>query len=288
MKTKCVVIGAGPAGMSAALYLKRAGVDFIIIDIMPGGELLKIDKIENYLGFSGSGTDLALKMIEQLRNLGVNILKAKVEDVSKKDKFVVKTLHDEIISDTVIVATGRMPTKLGLDGEDELLGKGISYCATCDGAFFRGKDVAVVGGGDAAYSEALYLSEICHKVYVLVRKEARASDILEARVNLKDNIEVMKNTSIVKLNYHDVLESVNLNNGSLNISGIFVAIGGKPNTSFLPEIDMKNGYMLVDENMESSIPGLYGAGDIIVKSFYQVVTAVNDGAVAANSIGKEK
>ena len=151
---KCVIIGAGPAGMSAALYLKRAGIDVLIIEKdIPGGEMLKTNKIENYLGFTEiDGGELALKMNAQLKNLGISIVKDKVLKVSKEDKFKIETEKDMIVADYVIVATGRVPRKLGLEDEDKLLNRGISYCAVCDGAFYRNLDVAVIGGGDSAFA----------------------------------------------------------------------------------------------------------------------------------------
>ena len=163
---KCVIIGAGPAGMSAALYLKRAGIDVLIIEKdIPGGEMLKTNKIENYLGFTEiDGGELALKMSAQLKNLGISIVKDKVLKVYKEDKFKIETEKEHLVADYVIVATGRVPRKLGLEDEDKLLNRGISYCAVCDGAFYRNLDVAVIGGGDSALTEALYLADLCHKV----------------------------------------------------------------------------------------------------------------------------
>ncbi len=289
---KCIVIGAGPAGMSASLYLKRAGIDVLIMEEgVPGGEMLKTDKIENYLGFDSiSGGDLALKMSKQLKNLGISIIKDKVVSVSKKDKFIVKTLNSEYVADYVIVATGRVPLKLGLKGENDLLNRGVSYCATCDGAFYRDEDVAIVGGGDSALTEALYLSDICHKVYVIVRKDLRASEILKNRVKNKDNIVILKNILVNDFVFDDRLTGINLNNGDkLAIKGLFIAIGGKPNLDFLSDlkIDINNGYIKTNEKMESSVKGLYAVGDVRDKDFYQIITAASDGAVAALSIREE-
>lgn len=290
--SKCVIIGAGPAGMNAALYLKRAGIDVVMIEKdVPGGEMLKTNKIENYLGFSEiDGGELALKMSKQVKDLGVTIIKDKVLKVSKKDKFEIEMEKDFISADYVIVATGRTPRKLGLKGEDELLNRGISYCAVCDGAFYRGLDVAVVGGGDSALTEALYLADLCHKVYVLVRKNLRASVILQNRVKNKDNIVVLKNTEVSELDYNDKLSQIVLNNKKMiPVSGMFVAIGGIPNLDFLKglEIEMKNGYIKTDERMESNIKGLYAVGDVRYKDFYQIITAASDGSIAALSIRED-
>lgn len=289
---KCVIIGAGPAGMNAALYLKRAGIEPIIIEKdVPGGEMLKTDKIENYLGFESiSGGELALKMSKQLKDLGVNIIRDKVIKVRYDDKFIVECEKEQYVSDYVIVATGRTPRKLGLRGEEELTGKGISYCAVCDGAFYRGREVAVIGGGDAALTEALYLADLCSKVYVVVRHNLRASDVLQNRVKAKENIIVLKNVNVNELKYDDKLSNVILDDGkTLPVSGMFIAIGGMPELSFLNEIDleMKNGYILTNDKMESNIKGLYAVGDVRYKDYYQIVTAVSDGAVAALAIREE-
>lgn len=289
---KCIIIGAGPAGMNAALYLKRAGIEAIIIEKdVPGGEMLKTNKIENYLGFESiDGGELALKMSKQVKDLGVKIIKDKVLKVIKNDKFVVEMEKEKLEADYVIVATGRTPRKLGLRGEEELTGRGVSYCAVCDGAFYRGKEVAVIGGGDAALTEALYLSDLCSKVYVVVRRDLRASEVLQNRVKAKENIIVLKNVNVSKLDYDESLSSIILDDGkTLPVSGMFIAIGGTPQLSFLDGLDvvMKNGYIVTNDKMESSVKGLYAVGDVRYKDYYQIVTAVSDGAVAALSIKEE-
>lgn len=289
---KCIIIGAGPAGMNAALYLKRAGIDAILIEKeVPGGEMLKTNKIENYLGFESiDGGELALKMSKQVKDLGIKIIKDKVLKVIKNDKFVVEMEKEKLEADYVIVATGRTPRKLGLRGEDELTGRGVSYCAVCDGAFYRGKEVAVIGGGDAALTEALYLSDLCSKVYVVVRRDLRASEVLQNRVKEKENIIVLKNVNVSKLDYDESLSSIILDDGkTLPVSGMFIAIGGTPQLNFLDDLDvmMKNGYIVTNDKMESSVKGLYAVGDVRYKDYYQIVTAVSDGAVAALSIKEE-
>lgn len=290
---KCVIIGAGPAGMAAALYLKRAGIEPVIIEKeVPGGEMLKTKTIENYLGFESiDGGELALKMNKQLKDLGVLIVKDKVLNVIKKDKFEVQLELETIECDYVIVATGRTPRKLGLRGEAELTGRGISYCAVCDGAFYRGKEVAVIGGGDSALTEALYLADLCSKVYVIARRDLRASDVLQNRVKNKENIVVLKNVQVSNLEYeNEKLSQIILDDGqTLPVSGMFIAIGGMPELGFLNEMDieMKNGYIVTNDRMESSVKGLYAIGDVRYKDFYQIVTAVSDGAIAALSIKEE-
>lgn len=289
---KCIIIGAGPAGMNAALYLKRAGIDVVLIEKeVPGGEMLKTNKIENYLGFESiDGGELALKMSKQIKDLGIKIMKDKVLKVTKNDKFIVETENEKLEADYVIVATGRTPRKLGLRGEDVLTGRGISYCAVCDGAFYRGKEVAVIGGGDAALTEALYLSDLCAKVYVVVRRDLRANEVLQSRVKSKENIIVLKNVNVSKLDFDERLSSIILDDGkTLPVSGMFIAIGGMPQLNFLDDLDvmMKNGYIVTNDKMESSVKGLYAVGDVRYKDYYQIVTAVSDGAVAALSIKEE-
>ena len=288
----CVIIGAGPAGMNAALYLKRGGIEPIIIESdVPGGKMLKTYKIENYLGYESiDGGELALKMSKQVKDLGVKIIRDKVIKVSHDDKFVIKCENNEFISDYVIVATGRIPRKLGLKNESELIGRGISYCAVCDGAFYKNKEVAIIGGGDSALTEALYLSDLCLKVYVLARKDLRASDVLQNRVKNKDNIVILKNVEVSEILGNDKLSSILLNNGDrLDVSGMFIAIGGNPELSFLDSlgVELVNGYIKTNNRMESNIKGLYAAGDVRYKDFYQIITAASDGAIAALSIRED-
>ena len=292
LMSKCIVIGAGPGGMSAAIYLKRAGIDVILIEKMvPGGEMLKTNKIENYLGFDSiDGGELALRMSSQVKDLGVEIIRDDITDISYDNGFIVNGLKNKYQADYVIIATGRVPRKLGLDMEEELLNRGISYCATCDGAFYKGKEVAIVGGGDSALTEALYLSDICLKVYVLVRKDLKASDILQNRVKNKDNIVILKNVSVSQFISSDSLTGVLLNDGrKLDVNGLFIAIGGTPDISFLKNlnVDTINGYIKTDDKMRTNIKGLYAVGDVRYKDFYQIITAASDGAIAALSIRED-
>ena len=289
---KCLIIGAGPGGMNAALYLKRAGIEPIILEkYIPGGEMLKTNKIENYLGYESiDGGELALKMKKQINDMGISIIRDEVLDVAFDDMFIIKGKNDEYKADYVIVATGRKPRELGIRGEKELTGKGVSYCATCDGAFYKNKEVAIIGGGDSALTEALYLSDICSKVYVVVRKDLRASDVLQNRVKAKDNIIILKNVEVSEFINNNGLSGVLLNNGkTLDISGLFIAIGGMPDVSFLKSlnVEMEKGYIKTDDNMKTNIDGLYAIGDVRYKDFYQIITAASDGAIAALSIRKE-
>ena len=292
LMSKCIVIGAGPGGMSAAIYLKRAGIDVTLIEKMvPGGEMLKTNKIENYLGFDSiDGGELALRMSSQVKDLGIEIIRDDITGISYDNTFIVTGLKNKYQADYVIIATGRVPRKLGLDMEEALLNRGISYCATCDGAFYKGKEVAIVGGGDSALTEALYLSDICLKVYVLVRKDLKASDILQNRVKNKDNIVILKNVSVSQFISSDSLTGVLLNDGrKLDVNGLFIAIGGTPDISFLKNlnVDTINGYIKTDDKMRTNIKGLYAVGDVRYKDFYQIITAASDGAIAALSIRED-
>lgn len=293
-KVKCVIVGAGPAGMTAAIYLKRAGIDFILMDkSAPGGELLKTSVIENYPGVSEvNGPDLAMKMVNQLKGLDIKPEFDEVLDITKNGNlFTVKTLKDEILCDNVILATGRVPNSLKIDGEDRFIGKGISYCAPCDGSFYKDKVVAIVGGGDTAVTDAIYMAGLAKKVYLIVRGEIKASKILVDRLKDKENVIVIKPAIVKKIIYDEVIKGVLLDNGTeIQLDGIFLAIGGRPMLSFVSSLDleMDNGYLIVNNKMESSVKGIYGAGDIIKKDYYQIVTATNDGAIAALTIsGKE-
>ena len=293
-KVKCLIVGAGPAGMTAAIYLKRAGIDFILMDkSAPGGELLKTSVIENYPGVSEvNGPDLAMKMVNQLKGLDIKPEFAEVLDITKNGNlFTVKTLKDEILCDNVILATGRVPNSLKIDGEDSFIGKGISYCAPCDGSFYKDKVVAIVGGGNTAITDAIYMASLAKKVYLIVRGEIKASKILVDRLKDKENVIVIKPAIVKKIIYDEVIKGVLLDNGTeIQLDGIFLAIGGRPMLSFVSSLDleMDNGYLIVNNKMESSVKGIYGAGDIIKKDYYQIVTATNDGAIAALTIsGKE-
>lgn len=293
-KVKCVIVGVGPAGMTAAIYLKRAGIDFILMDkSAPGGELLKTSVIENYPGVSEvNGPDLAMKMVNQLKGLDIKPEFDEVLDITKNGNlFTVKTLKDEILCDNVILATGRVPNSLKIDGEDRFIGKGISYCAPCDGSFYKDKVVAIVGGGNTAITDAIYMASLAKKVYLIVRGEIKASKILVDRLKDKENVIVIKPAIVKKIIYDEVIKGVLLDNGTeIQLDGIFLAIGGRPMLSFVSSLDleMDNGYLIVNNKMESSVKGIYGAGDIIKKDYYQIVTATNDGAIAALTIsGKE-
>ena len=285
-----VIIGMGPAGVSAAIYAKRAGLNVLCLDkAMIGGYVNYIDRIENYPGMIMSGPDLAFKFYEHIKELDIEFINKEVLSVIDGDVKKVVTNDCEYLSKYVLVATGRVPRKLGLDNEEELEGKGISHCALCDGAFYKGKTIAVVGGGDSALQETLYLSNLCEKVYLIHRREEfRVTGSLLEKIQDKDNVVRIMNTNISGLESKDgKLSSILLDSGDeLEVDGLFVYVGFVPGTDFANELEItdENGYIIVDKHFESKLKGIYAVGDIIKKEVYQVSTSIGEGAQAAINI----
>lgn len=288
----CVVIGSGIAGMTAAIYLKRADLNIILLEkSIPGGQINRSAKVENYPGFKQiDGPTLASQIYEQIINLGVQYKYDDVKDIKKLDTgFEIITEKHNYLTKKVLVASGREANELNLPNEKELIGAGISYCAICDGAFFKNKDVAVVGGGNSALEETLYLSSICKKIYLIIRSNKFRADLsLVKRIEKLQNVEIIRNSNITKINKdNDFLSEIVLNNSKkLDVDGLFIYIGQTPNTNYLNSLEIqKNGkYLIVDKNMQTSIPGIYACGDVIDKKLYQLSTAVGEGAIAATSI----
>lgn len=282
-----IIIGSGIAGMSAAIYLRRAGIKTMIIESnMPGGQLNYASTIENYPGYEEiNGTDLAINILNQLNKYNPDYL---YEEVLKVDfeNNIVKTNTQTLKYKNLIIASGRRNKKLGLKDEDKYIGHGISFCATCDGALYKDKEVAVVGGANTAISEALYLSNICKKVYLIYRKdELRAESILKDRLTEHSNIEIIYNSNITNyVTKDDKLIGIKLdNNKTINISCLFIAIGYIPNSEIY-NIEKENGYILVDENYKTNIDNVYACGDVIKKEVYQLVTSASEGISVANNI----
>ncbi len=292
-----IVVGAGPAGFSAAIYGKRAGRNILVLDTssLSGGQILNTYEIDNYPGIPGvSGEELAQAMRKHCDSLDVEFARGRVTSIvdkgSTKELITKKATYE---AKTVIIATGATNKKLNCPGEEELSGVGVSYCATCDGAFFKGKEVAVVGGGDVALEDAIYLSRFCTKVYLIHRRdEFRGAMVLQNQVKNNDKIEILYDTTVEAINGSQSVESLlikNKNTGSsteLKVDGIFIAVGNVPNTgaiSGLPKQD-EAGYIIADETCETSIPGIYAAGDVRTKQLRQVITATADGANAITSI----
>lgn len=295
-----VIVGAGPAGMSCALYASRAGADVLILDKgAPGGKLNLTASIENYPGANMKGPELAYAMYEQSVSFGAKMKYKEILSIEKQDDhFVVKTKKDVFETKNVVLATGTKERMMNLELEEELTGRGISYCAVCDGPFFKGKDVAVIGGGNSALEEALYLSDIVNKVHLIVRRDVfRADEYYVQKVMNKENIEVhflKKPFRIVEENKKVAgleLEDSNTKElTTLTLQGIFPFIGLDPMSELVKDFHVTNeaGYVLVDEHMETSVKGLFAIGDVIAKELRQVVTATNDGAIAGQYIASKK
>ena len=287
---KVIVIGAGISGISCAIYLKRAGISTLLIESnAPGGQLNKIDTIENYPGYEKvNGSDLAMSLYSQAMNADISFVSDEIKKIDYEKKIVI-TENYEYTFTYLVFATGRRERLLNLNHEEEFFGRGISLCATCDGSFYRNQDVMVVGGGNSAVSEVLYLSNICHHVYLVYRKNTlRAEDILKKRLSLKKNVTVLYDEEIERYLYDsEKINGVMLKSGKqINVSGIFLAIGSIPNSElFIGK--KKDGYIVVDENGKSSIPYVYACGDVIFKEVYQLVTASHDGVMVANDIIKK-
>lgn len=290
-----IVIGMGVAGISSAIYLKRAGKKVLLLEKdIPGGVINYIDNIENYPGFKSiSGPDLAMNLFDSVKNLKIEYKFENVSDIILDKVKTIKTESGIYQAKNVIIATGRSPKLLGLAGEKELIGKGISTCALCDGALYKNKDVAVVGGGSSALSESLYLSKIVNKVYLIHRRdEFRGEKILIDEVRKTRNIELILNNEIKELEIEeDKLKKIILkDNRKIDISCLFLYIGFVPNTAFLEKTGLKleDGYILVNDSYETNIDGVYAVGDVIKKEIYQIITAASEGAIAAIKITKEQ
>ncbi len=293
--SKVVIVGAGPAGITAAIYLKRGGIEPLLIEkMMPGGKVSLTHKVDNYPGFTSiGGSDLANEFMNQLMANNIEIIFDEVMKITKLEEgFFVKTGFSEYVADAVIIATGTIEKKLGIPGEKEFFAKGVSSCAVCDGGFFKGQPMAIIGGGNSALEEALYLSSITEKVYVIHRRnEFRADQILVDRIKKDSHIEILTPFIPLEVKGEKMVSSLLLQNvetkeqKEININAMFAYIGADANTSFVDIeglLDDK-GYLIVDSEMNTSIPGLFACGDCIKKNLRQVVTACGDGAIAAMS-----
>lgn len=290
---KLTIIGSGPAGLTAAIYAARGGLDPLVVSgRAAGGQLMLTTDVDDYPGFEDGiqGPELMMKMRKQAERFNVRFIDEDVESVEFKNQpFTIKTETQEIKTQTVIIATGAQATWLGLESETRLRGRGVSACAVCDGFFFRGKDIAVVGGGDTAMREAQHLSKIAKKLYVIHRRnEFRAQKALVDLVTSKDNVEVIYDTVVDEVLGEDKVSSLKLKNVKTNetkelpVEALFVAIGHKPSTAFLGdavELDEK-GYIKVTDEVFSSVPGIFVAGDVSDFKYRQAVTAAGAGTKA--------
>ncbi|MBE6006066.1 MAG: thioredoxin-disulfide reductase [Sarcina sp.] len=299
-----IIIGAGPAGLSAAIYASRAELDYILIEenFVNGGQIIDTYEIDNYPGLPGlSGMDLAQRMADHAEKLGAEVVNAAVEGLDLTGP-VKKVLTDEgtFEAKAVIIASGAAHSHLGVPGEDTLAGRGVSYCATCDGAFYRGKTTVVVGGGDVAVEDAIFLARGCEKVYVVHRRdELRAVKTLQTALFALPNVEMVWDSNLKSINEGTAengtagkvatVTVVNKNDGServIEADGVFIAVGITPRSGFVGTGIETNagGYIVAGETCETSIPGVFAAGDVRAKQLRQVVTAVADGANAVTSV----
>lgn len=290
-----IIVGMGIGGITAGIYAKRANLNVLLLDkSAPGGLLNNIDLISNYPGFIDiKGPDLALKLFEQVKSIEIpykleEVIKIKVNEDIKE----VITNSNTYQTKNIIIATGTHPKYLGLDNEKELLGRGLSTCALCDGTFYKDKVIAVVGNGNSALQESLYLAKLAKKVYLLNRKDSfKGEEYLQDKVKNKENIEIKYNVSITKYNeVNNKIESILLsNNEKIKVSGVFIYVGYKANSELVNDLDIINadGRIMVDNNCETKIKGLYAVGDVNDKGIYQLITASNDGVIAIANITKK-
>ncbi len=291
-----LIIGGGPAGYTAALYAARAGMDTALLEKMsPGGQMALTGEIDNYPGFEEGidGFTLGMKMQQGAERFGAQTIYGEALALNLKASIKEITTTDGILySRTVIIATGADPKALGLEGEQDLTGRGVHYCAHCDGRFYKGKTVAVIGGGNTAVADALYLSRLCAKVYLIHRRDTlRADKIYHDPLLASPNVEFIKSSRPVafttqdgKLNGLTIEDIATQQPRTLRCEGVFVSIGRRPVTEFLQGVlDTASGYIIADESTQTSLPGVFAAGDVRTKELRQVVTAVSDGACAAHA-----
>lgn len=290
-----IIIGGGPGGYTAALYASRAGLDTLVMERMtPGGQLGLTGEVENYPGFDEGidGFTLGMKMQQGAERFGAKTEYAEVIDLSLfGDIKEIKTTAQTYLARTVVISTGANPRHLGVEGEDSLTGRGVHYCAHCDGRFYKGRTVAVVGGGNSAVQDALYLSRLASKVYLIHRRDTlRATKIYHAPLMESENVEFVWDSRVVGFITDGVLRGVNTENlksgelKNIECDGVFVSIGRSPATEFLSDkvpLDPQ-GYIVADESTETGIPGVYAVGDVRTKALRQIVTAASDGAIAVH------
>lgn len=291
-----IIIGGGPAGLTAGIYTSRARLKSLLMEKgLIGGQVATTEFVENYPGFDEgvSGAELSSKMEKQARKFGLEIIQASVQKISLHEKIKKITLEGnqkEYEAKSVIVATGAHPRPLGVEGEDKYRGKGVSYCATCDGAFFKGEKIAVIGGGDSAVEEGIFLTRFAEIVYIIHRRDQlRATKIAQERAFSNPKIKFIWNSVVNKIDGEDAVKALHIKNvkteeeSVLDVQGVFIYVGYNPNTEFLKDVvnlDESN-YIITGDKMYTSVPGIFAAGDVRAKALKQIATAVGDGATAA-------
>ncbi len=292
-----MIIGSGPAGLSAGVYAQRAKLDTLMLEkgFVSGGQVMNTYEVDNYLGMPGvSGMDLSDAFLNHAKKMELPMARGAVTEIRREgDHFAVVTKKESYKAKTVILATGARHRLLGVPGEEELSGMGVSYCATCDGAFFKGKTVAVVGGGDVALEDAIFMARICRKVYVIHRRdEFRGAQILQVKLKSMDNVEILWDTVVEEIVGDGQVQAVQTRNvktdstAKVTVDGVFIAVGILPNTELfkdLVECD-EGGYIVAREDCITSVPGIFAAGDVRSKHLRQIITAVADGACAVTSV----
>ncbi len=289
-----IIIGGGPAGLTAAIYSSRGGMNTVLFEqFYPGGQMSSTHLIENYPGIeSVSGMELAITMEKQAKSFGVSIVNEEVTSLELDSvNKLVKTPNNSYMSKTVILAMGASPKGLGVPGEDRFRGSGVSYCATCDGGFFRNKTTAVIGGGNTAVEDAIYLSKLCKKVYLVHRRDSLRAEKALQDAALSSGIEFIWNSVVDEIMGTENVENIVLKNirteetSNLAVDGVFVAVGTAPNSKIVRGlVDMNEyGYIHTDENMLTNMFGVYAVGDVRDKPIRQVVAAASDGATAAQA-----
>lgn len=287
-----LIVGAGPAGMTAAIYAARNNLKVGIFEgNVPGGQVVVTATVENYPGFKTiDGPDLAYSMFEQVMNLGVEYFAFNVQNIRQENDYFVVSGDEEVKGKVVLIATGTSQKRLEVPGEDKFVGRGISWCAICDGSFYRGQDVAVVGGGNSALEESIYLANIVKTVYLIHRRqEFRAESHIVDKVKKLPNIKLVLDSVVEEFIGEENLGKIRLRNlvnnttSDIDVKACFEYVGQIPATDFVKDLKITNdkGYIIVDENFETSIKGIFACGDVIEKSVRQIVTATNDGAIAA-------
>ena len=293
-----IIIGSGPAGLAAAVYAQRAKLDTLVVEkaMVSGGQVLTTYEVDNYPGLPGiGGYDLGLKFREHADRLGARFVEDEVLKIEDGGRGAVKSVvcqGNTYEARALILATGAVHRKLGVPGEEELAGSGVSYCATCDGAFFRNKVTAVIGGGDVAVEDAIFLARMCSKVYLIHRRnELRAAKSLQENLLSLDNVEVIWDTVADSINGDGMVKSLSLTNvkdgqkRELEVQGVFIAVGISPESrAFEGLVDMDHGYIRTGEDAATSAPGIFAAGDVRTKPLRQIITAAADGANAITSV----